>query len=317
MSNKRIGIAVTGTDSAAVVAAIKRAESLGISAVWLTTGQANPDGLTIFAGAAVSTQNVMLGTSITPIFPRHPLVMAQQVQVLDKLSAGRFRLGIGTSHRPSMVENFGMDFHAPLGHLREYINILKTLFSEGSVDFHGEHYTAQASIPSTVDVPVMASALGESAFELCGAEADGAISWVCPGSYLGEVAVPAIKRGADRAGRPAPLLIAHAPVCVHDNPAEVKEAMRGFGRYPQLPFYQNMFVAAGFPEAQEGSWSDGMIDATVLSGNESQVTEKLESLFAIGATEVLASPVAAGNDQAASLDRTLRLLAKAGQSVNA
>jgi len=75
-------------------------------------------------------------------------------------------------------------------------------------------------------VPVMAAALGEKAYELCGAEADGAISWVCPGAYLHDVALPALHRGADSAGRPVPPLVAHAPVCVHDHAEEVREAVR-------------------------------------------------------------------------------------------
>ena len=182
------------------------------------------------------------------------------------------------------------------------------------MDFDGSHYKAHARLASPVDVPVMASALQAKSFELCGAEADGAISWVCPGAYLRDVALPAMKAGAERAGRPVPPLIAHAPVCVHDNPDEIRAAIREHVANPQLPFYQRMFAAAGFPEASNGSWSDAMIDATVLSGNESQVTEKLEGLFSLGETEVLASPVPAGSDQTASLERTLRLLAQVSQS---
>ena len=53
-----------------------------------------------------------------------------------------------------------------------------------------------------------------------------------------------------------------------------------------------------------------MMDATALTGNESQVEEKLDEMFALGATEILASPIAAGADRAASLERTLRLLAR-------
>ena len=48
------------------------------------------------------------------------------------------------------------------------------------------------TIPEPADVPVMASALQRRSFELCGAEADGAISWVCPGGYLRDVAIPAM-----------------------------------------------------------------------------------------------------------------------------
>ena len=80
---------------------IERAEELGVSAAWLTTGGARPDGLTIFAAAAVKTSRILLGTSIVPTWPRHPIAVAQQVQVLDQLSGGRFRWGwapvIGTA----------------------------------------------------------------------------------------------------------------------------------------------------------------------------------------------------------------------------
>jgi hypothetical protein len=54
-----------------------------------------------------------------------------------------------------------------------------------------------------------------------------------------------------------------------------------------------------------------MIDTIVASGDESRVHERLEGLFRMGATEVLASPILAGSDPTASLDRTLRLLAAA------
>src|SRR5205085_2174864 len=82
-------------------------------------------------------------------------------------------------HRPSMV-GMGMNFRAPLGHLREYLQILKALLQTGKVDFDGTYYRAHETIPEPLDVPVMASALQPKSFELCGAESDGAISWVRP-----------------------------------------------------------------------------------------------------------------------------------------
>ena len=316
MSPKRIGVAVTGPNSAAVLAGIERAEELGIPAAWLTTGGAGPDALTLFAGAAVRTERILLGTAITPTYPRHPVVAVQQVQVIAHLAPGRFRLGVGPSHRPIMQETFGVKFGAPLGHLSEYLHVLKELLQKGSVDFDGRYYQAHARIASPVEVPVMASALNPRAFQLCGAEADGAISWVCPGKYLQEVALPAMKQGAEAAGRAVPPLIAHAPVCVHEDVGEVRAAIQAQVTNPRLPFYQRMFAAAGFPEASNGTWSDGMIDATVLWGNESQVARKLEGLLALGATEVLASPIPAGTDREASLDRTLRLLGQVSKSVS-
>lgn len=314
MQARPIGVAVRGNDANAVLEMIVQAERLGIHAAWMTTGGARVDSITIFAAAALRTQHIALGTSIVPTFPRHPLVMVQQAQVVAQLAPGRFRLGVGPSHRPSM-EAMGLHFSAPLGHLREYIRILKALLQQGKVDFDGTYYKAHESLTAPVDVPVMASALQRGSFVLCGEEADAAISWICPGVYLRDVALPAMREGAARAERPVPPLIAHAPVCVHDNAAEVRAAVREQIQNPRLPFYRQMLIAAGFPEAEDGHWSDAMIDAVVPWGDEARVAARLRELLAWGATEVLASPVLAGSDRTASLSRTMRLLGQVAQSI--
>ena len=314
MPDRLIGVAIRGNKASEALEMIAQAEQLGIQAAWMTTGGARLDSITTFAAAALRTQHIKLGTSIVPTFPRHPLVMVQQTQVVAQLAPGRFRLGVGPSHRPSM-EAMGMTFTSPLGHLREYLRILKALLQTGRVDFDGTYYKAHDTIAEPLDVPVMASALQRGSFELCGTEADGAISWICPGSYLRDVALPAMQASAQQAGRPVPPLIAHAPVCVHDNAAEVRAAVRQQIMNPRLPFYQRMLIAAGYPEAEQGTWSDRMIDAVVLWGNEGQVEKRLHELFAGGATEVLASPVLAGSSPAASLDRTMRLLGQVAHTV--
>ena len=280
----------------------------------MTTGGASLDSLTCFAASAGATTNIKLGTSIIPTYPRHPLVVAQQAQVVDQLAPGRLRLGVGPSHRPT-IESMGIEFNAPLGHLREYIQVLQSLLQTGSVDFQGIHYSAKASIPGPLDVQVMGSALRTGSFELCGAVADGAISWICPGVYLRDVALPAMEKGANESGRPVPPLIAHAPVCVHDDLDEVRAAVREQFGHPGLPFYQNMLIASGYPEASNGQWSDSMIDGVVILGDEESCAQRIQELFEMGATEILASPVTAGTDRAASLDRTMRLLGQSAASV--
>jgi F420-dependent oxidoreductase-like protein len=314
MPDKLIGVAVRGNTAPELLAMIEQAEQLGIHAAWMTTGGSRPDSITVFAAAALRTQRIKLGTSIVPTYPRHPLVMVQQTQVVAQLAPGRFRLGVGPSHRPSM-EAMGLTFTAPLGHLREYVRILKALLQTGRVDIDGTYYKAHDAISAPLDVPVMASALQRGSFELCGEEADGAISWICPGVYLRDVALPAMQAGAERAGRAVPPLIAHAPVCVHEHADEVRGAVREQIMNPRLPFYQRMLVAAGFPEAEQGTWSDRMVDAGVLWGDETQVEERLHELCAFGASEILATPVLAGSNRTASLERTMRLLGRVAQSI--
>jgi len=315
MDGKLIGIAVGGSKVLEVQAAIEQAEQQGVHAAWMTTGGARLDSITTFAVAAGRTQSIKLGTSVVPTYPRHPLVMVQQVQVVAQLAPGRFRLGVGPSHRPTM-RAMGIQMPDPLGHLREYLRILKALLQTGKVDFDGSYYQAHDTISEPVDVPVMASALRRGSFELCGAEADGAISWVCPGQYLRDVALPAMKKGAEQAGRLVPPLIAHVPMCVHDDADEVRAAFRQqFSVYPTLPFYRRMLIDAGYPEAAEGAWSDAMIDGLVIHGDEARTAAGLRDLMSIGATEILVSPILAGGDRAASLARTLKVLGQEAQSV--
>ncbi len=316
MPAKRIGIHAGAPNAEASLDLVRRAEKAGAQAAWLTTGGTGLDALTLFAAAAVQTDSIVFGTSIVPTYPRHPIVAAQQAQVLDQLAPGRLRLGVGPSHRPTMRAMFGYNLRAPLTNLREYLQILRALLHEGSVDFDGREYTAHASIPRPVDVPVMASALQEGSYELCGELADGAISWVSPAAYLRDQALPALQRGAERAGRETPPLIAHAPICVSTDTNATRVAVQQqLSNYPRLPFYQQMWAAAGYPEAAEETWSDGMIEATVLTGDADTVGERMVAMLDMGISELLVTPVIAGDDPAAGMEQTIRLLGKVAQSL--
>ena len=312
MATGTIGVAAMGGDATTVLARIQDLDNRGIQAAWLTTGGAGLDALSLFAAAAATTDHILLGTCITPTWPRHPIVTAQQVQVVANIAPGRFRLGLGPSHRTSMQQMFGFDFNTPLTNLRKYVHIVKTLLREGSVDYDGQHFKAQAQIAEPVqDLPIMASALRPGSYEFCGAEADGAISWVSPYAYLRDVALPAMKAGAEQKGRQVPPLVAHVPLSVHDNRDQVRaEARQHLSNYPRLPFYARMFAAAGFPEANESAaWSDRMVDAVVVSGTEDQVAERLRELFEWGVGEVIAHVVTVGEDEQGSWERAVDLLA--------
>ena len=251
MSMGTIGVEVSGRDATEIIEQIQRLEDLGVKAAWATSG-GNSDPITLLAVAAVQTESILLGTSIVPTWPRHPITIAQQANVLANLAPGRFRLGIGPSHYSEMYEPFRFDFRKPLTNLREYLRIVKPLLQKGSVDFDGEQYHAHvAAADAFPDLPVMASALRPRSFRLCGEEADGAISWVCPLQYLRDSALPAMREGAESAGRPTPPLIAHAVVSVHENYDEVKEAaLEEMAYYPTAPFYQRMFAISRVPRGR-------------------------------------------------------------------
>ena len=311
-----IGMAIQGLDANDAIEQIVQAEQAGIPAAWATMGGAGgADMMVTFAAAATQTERIQFGTSIVQTWPRHPVAISQQALALEQLAPGRFRLGIGPAHQAAMERTYGVDWRRPLTNLREYITTIRALLHEGSVDFEGEHVTVRSSLREPVGTPVMASALRVASFELCGELADGAISWMCPRNYLVERALPALKAGAERAGRAAPPLIAHVPIVVGDDREAAGELVRSqLGRYAQAPFYRAMFADAGFPDAGDG-YSDELLDGLVVHGSEEEVAAGLADWLEAGMGEVLAMPVLDPDDRAGSLDRSIAAIARAAREV--
>jgi len=303
-----IGISVPTIDTETVLTTIREAEKAGIDAAWLTSGGEAGDALTSLAVAASQTDHIMLGTSILRTWTRHPIVTARQAQSIANIAPGRLRLGIGPSHRDSMTETFGFKFFNPLGHLREYVTILTELSHRGKVAFEGNYYKANFEINNPINVPIMASALRPASFEMCGQITDGAISWVCPYTYLKDTAMTSLNHGATEVGREPPPMVVHAPICLTDDLGKARNAVREqLGYFPLTPFYKLMFESAGFKESDKTGWTDDMLDAVLIAGSEDVVIEKLNEISQWGGAEILATIVTVDNTRE-SMKRTMKLL---------
>jgi F420-dependent oxidoreductase-like protein len=291
MTRPPIGLSLSRPSPSALVDAIVDAEQAGLPTVWSTVGGTNPDPVTAFAAAAIRTKQVQLGTSIVPAYPRHPIVLATQALVLADLAPGRFRLGIGPSHRPTIEGMFGIRMERPLVYMREYFIVLRELLWNGSAEFRGEFFHVHASLAAGTmppRTPLLLSALRPNAFRQAGQIADGAISWVCPINYLVSVAKPAMREGAEAAGRETPPLIAHVPAVVNEDRQTARAIGRQFlNRYARLPFYVGMFAQAGYEVGDDGEVPESLVDAVVVSGNASQIVRALQDILAQGIDEVL------------------------------
>jgi F420-dependent oxidoreductase-like protein len=284
----RVGLVVQATDAATAISRIREAEQGGVQQVWMTQSVGMLDTLTLFAAVATHTTRTRLGTSIIPIYPRHPLVMALQAATVDALAPGRLRLGVGTSHRHVMENMYGLSMPSPLAYLREYVEVMRQGLWEGRVDHQGTFFKVTASLPRPAQIPLLISALGEKAFRLAGEIADGAISWVCPVPYLLDRALPALQAGAQAHHRPVPPLVAHIPVAMSTDEAAVQTAaMPRISFYTKAPFYAHMFAAAGFPIAADGTGTAALVKALVVAGNQAQMEKRLRELIASGLDELL------------------------------
>jgi F420-dependent oxidoreductase-like protein len=290
---------------------IRAADQAGVGTVWQTVGATRPDAVTTYAAAAVQTERVKLGTSIVPTYPRHPATLASQVLTLASLAPDRLRLGIGPSHRPTIEGQLGIPMGKPLSHLREYLEVLRSLLWDGKADVNGDYYQVNLAFQDGTTPPrteILTSTLSVNAYRLAGELADGALSWVSPVPYLIETALPALAEGAAAAGRSAPPLIAHVPVAVTpDRAAALAATTRDFGMYGRLPFYARMFEAAGVPPTADGT-SAAAIEALAVSGSADEIANRLQEILAAGMGEVYVSHVIV-TDEAAERAELMRILA--------
>jgi alkanesulfonate monooxygenase SsuD/methylene tetrahydromethanopterin reductase-like flavin-dependent oxidoreductase (luciferase family) len=134
----RIGIAFSGGPSPSeIVDCVKLAEALGYESAWVAEGHGG-DQFAVLAACAVQTSRILFGTSITSVFVRTAPTIAMAAATVDELSAGRFILGIGSSHKVQVEGEHGVPYGKPLIRIRETIEIIRALLSDGRVQYEGE-----------------------------------------------------------------------------------------------------------------------------------------------------------------------------------
>jgi alkanesulfonate monooxygenase SsuD/methylene tetrahydromethanopterin reductase-like flavin-dependent oxidoreductase (luciferase family) len=224
-------------------------ERLGYDSVWVTHGLGR-DSFVVLAAYAAATTRIGLANGVVPIYPRHPVAMAQAASTLNEVGGGRFRLGIGVSHKSAMETMLGLSLDDPLGTMREYVAVLRGALAAGS-EFEGRHYRVRWSLALSKRPPappIYLAALSVKMLELAGEIADGAVLWLTPPAYVRDVAVPALERGRRRAGKSMAgfEIVAAVPLAIADDRAIAMPAFRGeLKRYLELPFYRAMMQAAG------------------------------------------------------------------------
>jgi probable F420-dependent oxidoreductase len=179
----------------------------------LVVEETKDDPFTLLALAAQATTGLRLGTSVTIAFPRSPTVMALSAWTLQKLSRGRFTLGLGTQVRGHIQRRYGVTWHPPAPWIREYTQAVRAVWDcwqNGTrLDFAGEHYRLSLMVPlfdagpiEHPGIPIHLAAVNTGLCTVAGEVADGVRPHpVCTPSYIRSVMLPAVRRGAQKSGR--------------------------------------------------------------------------------------------------------------------
>ncbi len=110
------------------------------------------------AAAAMRTQQIRLGTMLTPLARRRPWKLARETVSLDQLSAGRFTLGVGLGDPAQWEYGFfkeETDARLRAEKLDEGLAVLTGLWSGEPFSFQGKHYQLDEMVfrPAPVQQP--------------------------------------------------------------------------------------------------------------------------------------------------------------------
>jgi probable F420-dependent oxidoreductase len=98
-----------------------------------------PDPLLALARAGATTSRIKLGTGITLVPERNPILTAKQVATLDDGTGGRFLFGIGAGWNPEECAILGGDFDHRWSQVKDYIAAMKVLWQNDISEYHGRY----------------------------------------------------------------------------------------------------------------------------------------------------------------------------------
>jgi F420-dependent oxidoreductase-like protein len=303
-----MGMRVPGSSWRETRDAAVLAEQLGYSC--LTMGESwGEDALTSLAQLAAVTSRIRIGTSIVPVFARSPANLAMSALNMDRMSEGRFFLGLGTSGRLVVEDLHGEAFAKPLTRMREYIDILRRAMRGERLDHDGEFFHVKRFqlriTPYRPDLPIYIAALSPASLRLTGELADGWLPIFLAPSRMA-AATAEIEAGARSAGRSlADIRISpQVSIYVTDEPGAARDRERphiAFYTGGMGVFYHQYMHRIGFGaeadrvrQAWEARDRDGaarlvtdeMVDAMTIIGTPAQCRDQIQKFFDAGVHEV-------------------------------
>ncbi|MGB5757276.1 MAG: LLM class flavin-dependent oxidoreductase, partial [Acidimicrobiales bacterium] len=135
--------------------AARWAEQAGFDSFWVSQSNA-VDATVALAAIAGDIPNLAeVGTSVVPLYGRHPLGLAQMVRTAQSALSGRFTLGIGPSHREPVEGALGLSWDHPLGYTREFLDGLQPLLAGRPASAQGRQLTTRAELNiEAADTPI-------------------------------------------------------------------------------------------------------------------------------------------------------------------
>ncbi len=245
-------------------AAVAGYEALDYGAAWFPESLGSKEALSHAAVLLAGSSRILVATGIANIHARDAAAMIHGARTLAEAYPGRFVLGIGVSHAPSVAARGG-SYGPPLATMTAYLDAMD------AADYAGP--------PPADEPPVILAALGPRMLELAAERADGAHPYFVPVEHT--------RFARERLG-PGPVLAVEMTAVIDADPGRARETARGFaGRYLGLANYANNLRRLGWSDEDlAGGGSDRLLDAVVPQGGAAAIARRMREHMDAGADHV-------------------------------
>jgi alkanesulfonate monooxygenase SsuD/methylene tetrahydromethanopterin reductase-like flavin-dependent oxidoreductase (luciferase family) len=312
----QLGLFLTALPAPMAIDFAGRADRAGFRSAWFPE-ITFADSFGPATAAALQTERIGIGTGVVGIWSRSAVTMALQAATLHQLSEGRLVLGLGVQARGYVEGWHGQRYERPVRAMRDFVTIIRRAFAGELVTHEGDVFSVR-NFHLDLELPLPApkiviAANGPRMIELAGEIADGIVGWYQSLEYVRDVTLPALQRGAARAGRSLDGFEATVgfPAVITSDDSGLELAKGQVMMYAtalgSAPAYLESAKAAGFgDEAQaigervragdlRGAVAlvpDEMADAMVMAGSADRVRARIDRYLEAGLTgvHVLPSP---------------------------
>ena len=242
-------------------------------------------------GAVAARTDLEMATSVScPLYHYHPALIAQAAATVDRLSGGRFILGVGTGENinegPLGFEFTG--YKDRIARMTEALEIIRRLLDGEKLDFDGEYYTtdkAKLYSPPMSRVPIWMAAGGPKSAAFAGAHADGLITSVKKPSDTMERVIDPFREAMDKRGENGQIMATRWTVLAEndDDAWRALDTMRGLRAPGRLEAVDPMVLRM---KADEMDREEILSQYTIVSGTQALIDAYAPLVTDIGADYV-------------------------------
>lgn len=255
------------------------AERSGFDSFWIS----HATGVDSLAALACLGNNFPglgeFGTSVVPLYGRHPVGLAQLVRTTQNAVGGRLTLGIGTGNRGYAEDKLGLNFDKPFSFAREFIDGLEPLLAGATANTDGALISTHAELGIEAEpTQILLAALGPRMLRFAGSRLQGTTLGQCGPKTILNYIRPHLLAGAENVSRQTePRIMALVRICVTDDFTGAKALAREISGYYQA-----------IPSYAEATKHEGLDDPSDLHliGNWQQILDGLAAYGEVGTSDL-------------------------------